>query len=508
MATEASTESSADAYDELLDKIQRISNVQNAAGVLGWDQQVMMPDEGTPARSKQLSALSAVSHDLLVDDEIGELLDELEAEDLDDEQAAVVREVRRSYEREVRVPTDLVEEISEISSEALPAWKEAKAENDFATFAPTLEKLVELKKQYAEHIDPDRDPYEVLFEDFEPCLPLEQAEAILDEVKATLVPMIEEIRESDVDLAVDSFQGTFPEAQQDELVRDALDVLGYPWERGRLDVAPHPFSTGTMFDARVTTRFDESDPLGALLSTVHEFGHATYTLGLPDEAYGTPLGQARDLSVHESQSRLWENHVGRSQPFWELFLPTFQEQFPETEDVTVQDAYEAANQVYEDNLIRVEADELTYHLHIVIRFEIERELISGDLDVADVPETWNDKYEEYLGIRPETDSEGCLQDIHWSHGSFGYFPTYSLGSVMAAQLYAAAEDDIGDLDGQIRAGDFDALHEWLTENVHRHGQRYETNELVVEATGEDFTADYFLDYVTEKYGALYDLDSV
>ncbi|KTG10804.1 carboxypeptidase [Haloprofundus marisrubri] len=507
MATEASTESAPEAYDELVAKVKRISNVQNAAGVLGWDQQVMMPDEGTPARSQQLSALSAISHELLVEDGIGDLLDDLDSADLSEEQAAVVREVRREFERAARVPTELVQEISETSSEALPAWKEAKAENDFSKFAPLLERHVELKREYAEHIDPDKDPYEVLFAEFEPCLPLEQAEEILDEVRETLVPMIDEIRESESDLATDAFAGTFDEDEQMELSRSTLDTLGYPWERGRIDVAPHPFSTGTMFDARVTTRFDESDPLGAVFSTIHEFGHATYTHGLPDEQYGTPLGEARDLSVHESQSRLWENHVGRSQAFWQQFLPTFQEHFSQSEDVTVEEAYEAANQVYEDNLIRVEADELTYHMHIIIRFEIERMLISGDLDVEDVPEVWNDKYEEYLGVRPETDSEGCLQDIHWSHGNFGYFPTYSLGSVMAAQLFAAAEEDIDDLDGQIREGEFDDLHEWLTSNVHSHGQRYETNDLVVEATGEDFVADYFLDYVTEKYGELYDLDS-
>ncbi|WP_101295363.1 carboxypeptidase M32 [Halegenticoccus soli] len=507
MATEASSEEAPDAYRRLIEKVQRITNVGNAAGLLSWDQQVMMPDEGTPARSKQLSALSAISHDLLVDDEMGELLDELESSELSDDQAAVVREVRRRYEREARVPTDLVEEISETSSEALPAWKEAKAENDFSTFAPYLEKHVELKREYAEHVDPDRDPYEVLFEDYEPYLSLERAEEILDRLKETLVPMIDEIRESDADLAVDAFAGTFEEAEQEALFRDALDFLGYPWERGRLDTAPHPFSMGTTFDARVTTRYDESDPLDGLMSTVHEFGHATYTLGLPDDAYGTPLGQARDLSVHESQSRLWENHIGRSKAFWEAFLPTFKEHFPQSEGVTVEEAYEAANQVYEDNVIRVEADELTYHLHIVVRFEIERALVSGDLDVEDVPEVWNDKYEEYLGIRPDTDSEGCLQDIHWSHGNFGYFPTYSLGSVMAAQLFAAAEEDVGDLDGKIREGDFDDLHEWLTENVHRHGQRYETNELVRKATGGDFTADAFVEYVTDKYGELYGLES-
>ena len=506
MATEAAPDESAsapDAYEALLDRVQRWNAVGSASGVLGWDQQVMMPEGGTPARSKQLSALSSVHHDMVTADETGELLDELDDADLTDEQAAVVREVRREYERADAVPVELVEEISETGSEALQAWEEAKAEDDFDEFAPYLEKHVELKREYAEHIDPDRDPYEVLFEEFEPCLSMERAESILAELREALVPMIEDIRESDVELAVDTFEGTFPEDEQEALSRDALELVGYDFDRGRLDVSSHPFTSGNQFDCRVTTRFDETDPLGAVGSTVHEFGHAQYNLGLPQEHFGTPLGTSRDLSVHESQSRLWENHVGRSEAFWQEFLPVFQEHFPQTEEATVRDAYEAFNQVYEDNLIRVEADELTYHLHIVIRFEIERDLVRGDLDVEDVPEVWNDKYEEYLGIRPDTDSEGCLQDIHWSHGNFGYFPTYSLGSVMAAQLFEAAEAEIDDLDAKIAEGEFDDLHDWLGENVHRHGSRYETNELVKRATGEDFSADAFLDYVDEKYGELY-----
>ncbi|WP_434522126.1 carboxypeptidase M32 [Halorubrum sp. AS12] len=506
MATEAAPDDAADApdaYDALLDRVQRWNAVGSASGVLGWDQQVMMPEGGTPARSKQLSALSSVQHDMVTADETGELLDELDDADLTDEQAAVVREVRREYERADAVPVELVEEIPETGSEALQAWEEAKAEDDFETFAPYLEKHVELKREYAEHIDPDRDPYEVLFEEFEPCLSMERAESILTELREALVPMIEEIRESDIELAVDTFEGTFPEEEQEALSREALELVGYDFDRGRLDVSSHPFTSGNQFDCRVTTRFDENDPLGAVGSTIHEFGHAQYNLGLPQEQFGTPLGESRDLSVHESQSRLWENHVGRSEVFWQEFLPVFQEHFPQTEEATVRDAYEAFNQVYEDNFIRVEADELTYHLHIVIRFEIERDLIRGDLDVEDVPEVWNDKYEEYLGIRPENDAEGCLQDIHWSHGNFGYFPTYSLGSVMAAQLFEAAEDDIDDLHGKIADGEFDDLHDWLGENVHQHGSRYETNELVVRATGEDFSADAFLDYVDEKYGELY-----
>ena len=493
------------AYDDLLDRVGRISNVSHAEELLSWDQQVMMPEGGTPARARQLSALSAVEHDLLTADELGALLDELEASSLDDEQRAVVREVRREQERAVRVPTDLIERISTASSEALTAWREAKEADDFDAFAPHLEELVELKRRYADHVDPDRDPYEVLFEEYEPCLPLSHAEDVLTDLRDAVVPLVDSIRASDADLATDTFAGTFAADAQEELMREALDLLGYPWERGRLDEAPHPFSTGTSYDARITTRYDEAAPIGALLSTIHEFGHATYTLGLPDEAYGTPLGEARDLSIHESQSRLWENHVARSTAFWELFLPHVVEAFPDVGDVSVRDAYEAVNAVDPSNPVRVEADELTYHLHIVLRFEIERDLIRGDLAVEDVPAVWNEKMASYLGTRPETNAEGCLQDVHWSHGAFGYFPTYSLGSVVAAQLFDAAERDLDGLDGRIREGEFDPLHEWLTERIHRHGKRFETNELVRRATGADVAADAFVDYATAKYGELYGL---
>jgi carboxypeptidase Taq len=345
----------------------------------------------------------------------------------------------------------------------------------------------------------------VLFAEYEPCLPLARAESILDDLRETLVPLIEEIRASDADLATDAFAGSYDTDTQESLSRDVLELLGYDFERGRLDVSTHPFTAGNQFDCRITTRFDESDPLGALTSTIHEFGHAYYALGLPQEHFGTPLGEDRDLSVHESQSRLWENHVGRSEAFWELLLPTVEEAFPQAESISPRAAYEAANGVHEENYIRVEADELTYHLHILVRFEIERELIGGDLAVAEVPDRWNELSEAYLGITPPTDAMGCLQDIHWSHGSFGYFPTYSLGSVMAAQLYAAAEDDIDDLDERIRAGEFDALGDWLREHVHRHGQRYETDDLVEAATGAPLSADAFGEYVRRKYGELYDL---
>jgi carboxypeptidase Taq len=491
-----------DQYDAFTDHVKRMTNVQKAGEVLDWDQQVMMPEAGTPARSQQKAALSTVHHDLLTDDRVGSYLDELEGADLTADQQAVVREVRREYERATRVPGDLVEEISETTSNALPTWQQAKEADDFDAFAPTLEEIVDLKREYAEHVDQDRDPYEVLFDDYEPYLGVDTAERVLERLRDELVDLVDAIDDSDVTLA-DPFEGTYDEADQDALVRAALDTLGYDWDRGRLDTAPHPFSMGTQFDARVTTRFKPDDPLDALGSTIHEFGHATYTLGLPQSEYGTPLGDHRDLTVHESQSRLWENHVGRSRAFWDLFAPTVSDRLGT--DASPQAYYEAANRIYPDNLIRVEADELTYHMHVILRFEIERDLIRGDLDVAEVPQVWNDKMAQYLGVRPETDAEGCLQDIHWTHGSFGYFPTYSLGSVLAAQLYAAAEDDLDGLTADVRAGEFDRLHDWLSEQVHAHGCRYTTDDLLEEATGEPFTAEYFLEYATEKFGDLYDL---
>ena len=502
MATDTTRSEAPDAYAELLERYGRISSIQDAGGVLSWDQQVIMPEGGTPARSRQLSALSATGHELLTAEEFGDALDSAEASDLDASQEAAVREIRREYERSVRVDTDLVERISQTTSEALPVWTQAKDEDDFEAFAPILEDLVELKREYANQIDPDADPYAVLFADYEPYLGLDTAEQVLERLRDELVPLIDEIEASNADLAT-PFSGTYPEADQEALARDILDSVGYDWDRGRLDVSAHPFTSGNQFDARITTRFDEEDPLGALTSTIHEFGHATYALGLPEESYGTPLGEARDLSVHESQSRLWENHVGRSEPFWELLAPEVEERLGV--EATPRDFYEAANRIYPDNRIRVEADELTYHMHIVLRFEIERDLISSDLAVEDIPQVWNEKMEEYLGVVPDNDAEGCLQDIHWSHGSFGYFPTYSLGSVLAAQLYGSADREIEDLEGDIEAGEFDALQEWLTENVHRHGKRYRTPELVEEATGEEYSADAFLEYATEKFAALYDL---
>ncbi len=495
----------ADQYDAFIEHVQRLTNVGTASQVLSWDQQVMMPAGGTPARSQQLSTLSSIRHELLTSDETATALDELDRGGLDDQQMAVVREIERQYDRAASVDRSLVEAISQTTSEALPEWEQAKNNDDFDAFAPTLERIVELKREYAAQIDPDADPYAVLFAEYEPYLDLETTTRILDRLRDRLVELIDAIDARGATIETNAFEGSYPVDEQATVCHDLLDTLGYPFEHGRLDTAPHPFSTGTQFDARVTTRYNDAAPLEAITSTIHEFGHATYTLGLPREEYGTPLGQSRNLSVHESQSRLWENHVGRSKSFWETALPVVADTFPTASDCSTQDVYETINQVYPDNTIRVEADELTYHLHIIIRFEIEKALVRGEIDVAEIPQLWNEKMESYLGIRPQTDAEGCLQDIHWTHGNFGYFPTYSLGSVLAAQLYASVSAEIDGLDEQLRAGEFDVLHEWLTDAIHQHGQRYTTPELIEVATGEPFTADYFLEYVEEKYSDLYEL---
>jgi len=497
--TGMSDDETPETYDALRERVERLTYLQDAGGVLGWDQQVTMPDGGAPARAKQQSALSGQVHDLRTDEAVGEWLDDLEGADLTDEQAAVVRETRRTYEEAARVPGELVETITETSSEAQQVWQDAKAEDDFEAFAPTLAEIRELTVERAEHVDPDRDPYRVMFEGVDPDLELATVEDVFADLKDALLPLIEELKAADADLA-DIPDEEWDEETQLALNREALEELDYDFERGRLDTSPHPFTSGTQFDCRVTTRVNAGEPLDALMATIHEYGHASYQLGLPREHYGTPLGQAR-YEIHESQSRFWENHVARTRPFWEHFAPTFNDHLGT--DLAPGELFEAANQIYPENLIRVYADELTYHFHIILRTEVEKQFVRGEIDVEEIPRVWNDRMDEYLGIRPETDSEGCLQDIHWTSG-FASFQSYTVGSVLAAQLDAAMREDLDeDADELIRAGEFEPLLSWMNEHVHRHGQRYPTDELIERATGEPLTADYFIEYVEKKFGELY-----
>jgi carboxypeptidase Taq len=394
-----------------------------------------------------------------------------------------------------------VERTSRATSRALSVWTQARAKSDFAAFRPILEEIVDLKRQYAAAIDPDAKPYEVLFRDYEPWVGLDETRRNLAQLRDGLKPLIK--RAASAPKAPDAFAGRWPADAQQRFSLDVLRELGYDFQRGRLDVSAHPFSTGNVHDTRITTRYDEQHPLGALLGTIHEFGHSLYTQGLPREDFGTPLGDARDMAVHESQSRLWENHVGRSRAFWERWVGPMREAFPgNLKGVSAEDAWRAAN-VVEPSYVRVEADELTYHMHIALRFEVEEAVIGGAAQVKEIPHLWNDRMESDLGIRPPNDKLGCLQDIHWSHGSFGYFPTYSLGSMLSAQLFATFEREHGPAAPAIREGRHGPLRDWLREKVHRHGKRYKTDELVQRATGKPLGAEDFLAYAGRKYGELW-----
>jgi carboxypeptidase Taq len=496
-----------EAYERLHDRAERVGGLETIDNLLFWDQQVMMPSGGTPGRSMQRGLISSLQHEAFIGDDVAGWLDAVANGDLSEDQQAVVREVRREHERRSSVPQELEERRNSVISEANDAWEQARDTDDWETFAPYLEELVDLTRKQAEHIDPEAEPFDVILGEYEPYLDVDHVEAVFEDLRATLVPLIEDIRESDADPGgVFVEHGPYDEEAQMALSEDALSFVGCDWDRARLDTTTHPFSYGNRHDMRITTRFHEDSIVGGLSSSLHEYGHASYELGLDEDAFPGPLGQSRSHGIHESQSRFWENHVGRTEAFWEQFLPIVCEQFPQLSEVTPREAYEAANQVTEENFIRVAADEVTYHLHVLVRFEIERALVNGDLDVADVPAVWNDKYEEYLGIRPETDTEGCLQDIHWSIGRIGSFQGYTLGTVFAAQLTNAMEAELGEsVEMLVADRRFDDMRDWMGENVHDHGKRYETDELVIQATGEELTAEYFLDYLTEKYADLYDL---
>ncbi len=455
-----------------------------------------MPPGGTPARAQERSRLASHVHEAWTGAPLREAIEAARAAAGTPEEEALVREAARVRKRRVRVPDALVEELAEATSQAHPAWVQAKRKDRFEAFAPHLEHIVELRRRYADAIGPDRDAYEVLFEDHEPWLDWATCRRVLARLAEGLEPLVEAAPPAGKQPRI---EGRWPRSKQRGLMRELLDELGYDFQRGRLDESEHPFSTGNPHDARITTSLDEGDLLTGITSTVHEFGHALYTQNLPRERLGTPLGQARDLVVHEANARFWENHVARSRGFWERWAPRIEERFGAHLDAET--AWSAANRVH-PSPVRVDADEVTYHLHVVLRTEIEQALIEGSLDVDEAPGAWNDRMEELLGLRPRSDGEGILQDVHWSHGSFGYFPTYSLGSLLAAQLAARIEADVADLSHAARQGSLGGVRAWLEESVHRHGQRFTTPDLIEHAAGARLTEEPFLEHARAKITAI------
>lgn len=493
---------------QLKDLLGEVADLYGATAVLGWDQQTYMPPAGAETRGQQLSTLSTLAHKKFTSGEVGELLEELKPVaselDPDSDDARLVKVTEREYVKATKVPPEMVAEMAQVTTMAQQVWQEARAESDFAKFQPYLEKIVDLRRRYVELFAPYDHVYDPLLDDFEPGLKTADVKEIFNALRPQQVALIKEIASRpQVD---DSFlHQKFEEQKQWDFGVEVATKFGYDWNRGRQDKSTHPFTTNFgINDVRITTRIIPDYFSSAFFSTTHEAGHAFYELGVDKNLERTPLAGGASLGVHESQSRMWENLVGRSKPFWEGFYPRLQEYYPsQFGDVSLDAFYRGINKV-EPSLIRVEADEATYNLHIMLRLELEIALMEGSLAVKDLPEAWNKRMEEYLGLTPPDDAQGVLQDIHWSAGMLGYFSTYALGNLMSLQLWERINMDIPDLSDQIRKGEFGALLGWLRENIHRHGAKFEPQELMESVTGSKIDPAPYMRYLKTKYAEIYE----
>ncbi|MHB8913726.1 MAG: carboxypeptidase M32 [Minisyncoccota bacterium] len=489
-------------------RLAEIAQLGSVFSVLGWDQEVHMPEKGADARAATISLVSGLMHEKLVglDDDglLSRLKKQVDAKELKGKDAIIVAETWRSFEREKKLPEAFVKELAETASKAHHVWIRARRENDFGIFLPWLRKLVELKRTEAGLVGFADSPYDALLDSYEPGLTAKDAAVVLNDLKDFLVPFLKELRASKVKIDQKRIRGAFPLDKQLAFNSFVSEKMGFDYAAGRIDKSVHPFTTTFHTnDVRITTRFKQDDVIYSLGSTIHETGHALYEQGLPSEHFGTPLAEAVSLGIHESQSRLWENNIGKSAAFWRYFYPKLQKEFPEPfKQVPLKDFLRIINEV-KPSLIRTEADEVTYNLHVIIRFEIEKELIEGSIDPKDLPAIWNEKMRKYLGIKVPSDTLGVLQDVHWSTGSIGYFPTYTLGNLYAAQFYAAMKRDLPDLSARIAAGDLAVPREWLRKKIHAHGKTYAAADLVKKVTGEYPTSRYFIDYLRDKYEKLY-----
>lgn len=501
------TETHEENLRQLKERLAQISDVSSANGLLMWDRQTYMPKGGVAGRAEQTATLSRIAHEMLVGAETGRLLEALDQPDSSSEDGALVRRARREYEKATRLPGELVAEISRATALAEPAWVEARERSDWSLFAPHLETILPLQREAAEHLGYEDHLYDALLDGYEPGAKKARLEKMFEELKTELVPLIRSISERDGEDREAPLYNAFDEKAQERFGEEVITRFGYDWDRGRQDRTVHPFCIGlTPGDVRITTRFDPGWLSPALFGTMHETGHALYEQGV-DPAYArTPLGGGTSMGIHESQSRLWENLVGRSRPFWSHFYPGLQKAFPEALGrIELERFYRAINAVSPSE-IRVEADEVTYNLHILLRFELEVALIEGSLSVSDLPSAWNAKMEEYLGITPENEATGALQDVHWSAGLFGYFPTYTIGNVLSVALFDEAIGAYPAIPEQIAEGEFSTLLGWLRENIHRHGSRYYPDELIERVTGRPLDAAPYLKYLKNKFGQLYEAE--
>ena len=487
------------ALAELKDRLGKLTDVRRAGGVLVWDMTVFMPPGGGPTRAAQLATIEGVAHDMAIDDRLGELYEELlplaESLPADSDDAALIRVTHRDYMRARQVPTDLATELAETSANAYEVWVKARGESDFASFRPWLERIVELRQRYVECYAPYDDAYDVVLEDYEPGMRTSE----IREIYSVLTPQLRDLVAEHATDEEDAFmRGPFAISGQEALSRELAEAFGVQWDQFRLDTTIHPYEiTFGLGDIRLTSRYDETD-LNALFTAMHETGHGIYEWGVSKTLERTPLCMGASSTLHESQSRLWENVVGRSLPFWRWFYPRVQETFPEQLGAIPLEAFHRAVNRVRRSFIRVDADETSYGLHLILRFELEQELIEGRLAVADLPDAWNSRFEELMGASVPDDARGVLQDSHWAGASFGYFPTYLLGAVLSVQIWEKAKAVLPDLEEQIERGEFGELHGWLRENVYTYGRKLQPADLIERVVGGPIDPQPFLAYLREK----------
>jgi carboxypeptidase Taq len=491
-------------YQDYTQHLRKIADTRYAIAVLQWDQETYMPPKGAGFRAQQVATLSEISHELFTRDTFKNLLQELmSCGNLDETQQKNVALSWYDYTQQQKLSGEFVRQLSDATSKSFQAWVNAKNANNFSLFEKDLAGLLELKKQEADLLGYEVHPYNALLNQYERGCTVALLDKVFTDLQPPLKALLNKITAA-TQVNDDFLRRPFAKDRQWQFGIDLMKQLGFDFEAGRQDIAEHPFTTNfSSQDVRLTTRIDENDFSNMTWSCIHECGHGLYEQGLPAAAYGLPLGEYTSLSIHESQSRLWENNVGRSQDCWQYFYPQVQKQFPEAlNDISLQQFYKGINKV-QPSFIRTEADELTYHFHVLIRYELEKKLLQGDLLVKDIPAYWNEQYSKLLGVTVPDDKNGCLQDVHWSHGSFGYFPTYSLGSFYATQFFAEAQKNIPNLPAAITNGQYKPLLDWLRISIHAHGRRFTSEELCERICGQPLNIEHFISYATNKYKAIY-----
>jgi carboxypeptidase Taq len=492
-------------YNQYREHMRKLADVRAALALMQWDQETYLPAKGAGFRAQQVATLSELAHELATAKSLGTLLESLHTVNgLNETEKKNIFLNRQDFVKQKKYPAAFVRKMSETVSKSFNAWNLAKKENRFKLFERDLAELIELKKEETDLIGYTDHPYDALMDEFEKGCTVKMMDAVFGNMLPRLRNILDKIQGSKTPEDEFLFE-SFDKKKQWDFGMQVIAELGFDFEAGRQDISSHPFSTSfNKYDVRITTRIDENDFSSMLFSCIHETGHGLYEQGLPESEYGLPSGEYASLGIHESQSRLWENHVGRSRAFWKLHYPQARSKFPESFGKVEENRfYKAINRV-KPSLIRTESDELTYHFHVMIRYEIEKMLIKDDLKTADIPGYWNEQYKKYLGVKVPDDQHGCLQDVHWSHGSFGYFPTYSLGSFYAAQFFAAAVKSDPELPEKLETGNSVGLLLWLRQRIHASGRIFNSEEICKNATGEPLNVQYFLDYLLDKYGKIYE----